>query len=140
VTGPADDAATVFAALLAAFERLDYDAVEALFAEDGAFDLPFRANEPRRIAGQAAVGAFVRASMGEFLAAIRFTVKRLYPCVDREWIVAEYASEGRTVTGGRYANAYVGLMQVHDGRILLFKEHYNPLVTVASRDEAGVPA
>lgn len=58
---------------------------------------------------------------------LRFTVHALTAEEDR--VVAEAESVGRLVNGEAYANTYVFVFRIRDGRIAAIAEHYNALVS-----------
>lgn len=49
--------------------------------------------------------------------------------LDPDWVLAEYRGEIEMLaTGGPYNNHYCGLFHLRDGKIVLFREYYNPIV------------
>ena len=63
---------------------------------------------------------------------MEFPGRRVRPMADPEWVVAEYRGEIDLKGGGSYNNDYVGVFRVVDGRIVLFKEYFNPRVLLDS--------
>lgn len=110
---------------------LDFDAVELLLTEDAAFETPFR-DGPRVTQGRNAIMALLRGSMIPFFTRMNFEIRALYPSEDPAFLVAEYVSDCDTTTGGKYANRYITLVEVRDGRIKLFREYYSPLARAAA--------
>ena len=120
--------------LCAMLERtgaLDLDGLGELLTEDAMFEMPFRDGQ-RLIEGRENIIATMKAAMLPVFTIMRFTVTALYPCEDPAFLVAEYVSDNDTKTGGKYANRYITLMEVRDGRIKLFREHFNPLNRAAA--------
>lgn len=58
------------------------------------------------------------------------TTSEGYPSMrDPNRVLAEYRGEIEVLATGRpYNNHYCGLFHLHDGRITLFREYYNPIV------------
>jgi len=128
-----DERIVLLRALLGALERLDFDAVAQLLAENAVFDFPFRKGR-QAISGRTAIIDDLRVGMGGFLRSMKFEVQSLHPCEDRGLLVAEYASQGVTVDGRPYANRYAALLRVRDGKIVLFREFFDPTAAAAARD------
>lgn len=57
---------------------------------------------------------------------LRFTVDSITAEEDR--VVAEVRSEGTLINGEPYANTYVFVLRVRDGRIAAIAEHFNALI------------
>jgi uncharacterized protein len=57
---------------------------------------------------------------------LRFTIKSL--TADQDRVVAEAESSGRLISGEEYANTYVFVFRIREGRIALVAEHYNALI------------
>jgi uncharacterized protein len=55
-----------------------------------------------------------------------FTIQSL--TADEDRVVAEATSEGRLINGERYAQTYVFIFRIRDGRIAAVAEHYNALI------------
>ncbi|MFT3968250.1 MAG: nuclear transport factor 2 family protein [Sphingobium sp.] len=57
---------------------------------------------------------------------LRFTIRSLTAEEDR--VVAEADSEGTLIDGQSYAQTYVFVLRIRDGRIASVAEHYNALI------------
>ncbi|HMK86297.1 MAG TPA: nuclear transport factor 2 family protein, partial [Steroidobacteraceae bacterium] len=57
---------------------------------------------------------------------LRFTIRSL--TADEDRVVAEAESKGRLINGEEYANTYVFVFRVRDGRLAAIAEHYNALI------------
>ena len=58
-----------------------------------------------------------------------FLISDLQTMEDPAWVVAQYRGEIDLASGGTYNNRYVGIFQIgDDGRIQLFREHFDPIV------------
>lgn len=132
-------AASLLLALLRHFETLGFDEIEQIVHEDAVFEFPFSA-QGARLEGKAAIMAYLRTAMASFVRRMRFDVARQHACADPDWAIAEYRSEAETVAGGRYANRYVGMVHAKDGRILLFREYFNPMAVIAAIGGDAAPA
>jgi ketosteroid isomerase-like protein len=130
--GKADERIRLMQALLGALERLAFDEIGEMIAEDAIFDFPFRAGA-QSTQGRRAIVDDLRVGMGGFLKEMKFEVEALHPCEDPELLAAEYRSRGVTVDGHPYANRYGAFLRVRDGRITLFREFFNPLATQEAR-------
>lgn len=122
-------AAPLLLALLRHFETLDFDPIEQILHDDAVFEFPFSA-QGALLEGKAAIMDYLRTAMPSFVRHMRFTILAEHKCGDPAWAIAEYSSEAETVTGGRYANRYVGLVRAMGGRILIFREYFNPLAVI----------
>jgi ketosteroid isomerase-like protein len=78
---------------------------------------------------------------------LKFTVRSL--TADEDRVVAEAESRGKLVDGSEYANTYVFVFRIRDGRFASIAEHYNalvvqekliPLMEAAQRKVAGSPS
>ena len=58
---------------------------------------------------------------------LRFSIHSL--TADEDRVVAEATSQGRLIDGRDYANTYVFVFRIRDGRIASVAEHYNALIT-----------
>ncbi|HEY8217023.1 MAG TPA: nuclear transport factor 2 family protein [Acidimicrobiia bacterium] len=113
------------------FARLssrDFDGMAELLADDIEFDLAFApAALPMPTRGRSAVHRLVADIIGGMFDPMTLEVTTTYPCADPAMLVVEYASEGVvTHNGNRYANRYVGIFRVDDGRLGFWREYHNP--------------
>lgn len=136
-----DDMAEAEAALrtlLAHFETLAFDRIDAMLDERAIFEFPFSTHEQgRRIEGRAAIIDYLNAAMASFVTSMRFTVDAVHACADPDWAIAEYRSTGTLKAGGTYANRYAGLVRVKGDRLLLFREYFNPSATIVEAGDAA---
>jgi len=58
---------------------------------------------------------------------LRFTIKSF--TADEDRVVAEAESKGKLINGQDYANTYVFVFRIRDGRLASVAEHYNALIT-----------
>jgi ketosteroid isomerase-like protein len=129
-TGSFDVLRRVFDALGAA----DVAALDDLYTEDYVLELPYSKPEPVRVEGRAAAQAYLTGAFRTVRFALSIT--DLYEI--EGGVVAEYTSEGEVVaTGRRYANTYIGLWRIRDGRISATREFYDPLVAAEAFAEGA---
>jgi ketosteroid isomerase-like protein len=57
---------------------------------------------------------------------LRFTIQSL--TADEDRVVAEATSEGTLINGEPYAQTYIFVLRIRDGRIASVAEHYNALI------------
>jgi ketosteroid isomerase-like protein len=104
---------------------LDSDLMLDACADDVVFNFPpAPAPIPKRIEGKPAFEEFLRPVMAHF-SDIEFTRLEIRPEVDPERVVAEYSSRGTLATGAPFANVYVELFRVRDGKIVESTEFFD---------------
>ena len=119
-----------------ALESRDIDAVIELWHDDGVLEFPFAPDgAPKTATGK----AHIKQVLGEDLAdrsRVTFPHLDIQPMLNPESVVAEFTSDMEVASSEEiYANQYVAIAKVKDGRLLLFREYFNPLVDL----EAGNP-
>ncbi len=121
----------VFREALTRLAKQDLDGWMALCAEDVVFEFPFApSGRPRRLEGKAAVADYLSHLPGsvELSGPPALTV---HHTTDPETIIVEMGVEGRvTATGRPYAQDYVIVLVVKDGLMTLYRDYWNPLVTL----------
>lgn len=117
--------------LLNCFEAFDFDGVDRLLQDGAVFDFPYRSSN-QVVAGRTAIVDHLRSGMTAFIKTIKFHIDAQYPSQDGEFVVTEYSSEAERVAGGMYRNRYVCILKAQDGRIVLYREYYNPLALAAT--------
>jgi len=108
--------------------------VEAFFAEVAAGDLPDSLLTPDMTGWITTQGTMDKTSYQGLIrllarmtdGPLRFTIDAVTAQDDR--IVAEARSAGRLISGEDYAQTYVYVFRLRDGRIASVAEHYNALV------------
>ena len=116
-------------AAMKAVSDYEFDAVEAMVADDIVIQVPFAAlGMPERIEGRAQfVGGlrFIPNMFKEF----KLTIGEVYDCPEDDIVAFEQTSRGTfAVDGSEYANRYMMLFGFRDGKIRLWKEYYNSQV------------
>lgn len=115
-------------AFLGALEEKDMAAFAEVWADDGVQDMPFSPEGfPKRVEGKENIIAHY-AAWPEISGDAAFTDDLVfYPMADAEWVFAEYRGRVEILTTGRvYEQRYGGLFHVRDGKIVLFREYYDP--------------
>ena len=102
-----------------------------LWDEDGVLEFPFA---PTRhvIAqhGKTEILAYMRAAAGGIVTD-EVTELRAHPGLDPEILVVELETRGHLAeTGAPYDQKYVCIFQTHGGRILRYREYWNPLISI----------
>ncbi len=100
-----------------------------LWDKDGVQDMPYSPpGFPKRVEGKAAIAKHYSAlptNVGRMV----FPDLVIYPMVDPNTFYAEYRGEIEVLaTGKPYNNIYAGLFKFRNGKILLYREYYNPMV------------
>ncbi|WP_372426120.1 nuclear transport factor 2 family protein [Salinarimonas chemoclinalis] len=107
------------------------DGVLDLFAEDVIFEFPYAPEGLRkRLDGRDRLAEHF-ARLGPLVEFHRFDLEAAYVCGDT--VVIEFGCEGRGVeTGIAYDQTYVSVVTLRDGRIVRYKDYWNPLVALAA--------
>jgi ketosteroid isomerase-like protein len=106
-----------------------YDEVLQYLHPEIVVDCPFPAfhqGPMRRGASQIAAGfAFLPAVFSRF----KLTITGVFDCPEQNSVVFEQLSEGvLKATGAAYANRYLMIFGFRDGKIVLWREYFNPEV------------
>ncbi|MDB5726210.1 MAG: hypothetical protein JWQ16_2964 [Novosphingobium sp.] len=110
---------------LTALGRLDFDAAGALLDENAVVELPY-VNDGLTVRGRADILQFLRRSMSKSVAGIVYKLDHAYPSPSADAVVLEISTQGRTATGREYTNRLVGVFVFGGGKIVLFREYFNP--------------
>jgi ketosteroid isomerase-like protein len=115
---------------LTGLEDKDMARVNGVWADDAVQEMPYAPEGfPKRVAGK---DALIRqyAAWPQNSGRARFTDGiRFYPTRDPEIVVAEFHGISEIVPTGRvYDQRYVGIFHVENGKITLFREHFDPNV------------
>jgi ketosteroid isomerase-like protein len=122
------DACALVAEVFARLQAMEIERLLDLFADDMVLEMPVRgAGGPERLEGKEAVGAFLR-RFPQIFRRLDFVAHTEYPMADPSLVAAEYRSEGEAHTGLPYRNVYAAIFRVRDGKIVLWREYFNPIV------------
>ncbi|HZG07345.1 MAG TPA: nuclear transport factor 2 family protein [Allosphingosinicella sp.] len=115
---------------LTGLEDKDMERVNGVWAEDAVQEMPYApAGFPKRVEGREALirqySAWpANSGKARFTDGIRF-----HPTQNPEVVVAEFHGVSEIVPTGRvYDQRYVGIFHVENGKITLFREHFDPNV------------
>jgi ketosteroid isomerase-like protein len=129
-----DSAAAVVERVLALVGSLDIDGAARLLADDLVLELPFRADGgSRRLEGVDA-SRFIR-SMPKLFERLPFDTVTIHGQLPSGMVVAEYTTDGVTHAGRSYRNSYVGFFRVRAGKVIFWREYFDPNVISAAFPE-----
>jgi ketosteroid isomerase-like protein len=113
---------------LTGLEDKDMDRVNAVWAEDAVQDMPYSPpGHPKRVVGRQALVDLYRnwptlSGRARFTDGIRF-----YPTLDPQIVFVEFHGEVYIIPTNRtYRQTYGGLFHVKNGKVVLFREYYDP--------------
>jgi ketosteroid isomerase-like protein len=107
------------------------EAWKATFAEDGVWEMPF-APEPlaKSVPGRHLIGHFIDWFF-DSVPDLRIDSLTVHDTTDPELFVLELRGTATvSQTGKIYANTYCTHMRIRDGKIVLFREYFNPNVVL----------
>jgi uncharacterized protein len=105
--------------------------VADLLTEDAVFDVPYADASAMEmpVRGREAFAATFAWVVAELFDPFLLEPIEEYLGADPEVLIVEYRSEGAIkANGSPYANRYVGVFRIRDGKIALWREYYNPEV------------
>ncbi|AKT41921.1 nuclear transport factor 2 family protein [Chondromyces crocatus] len=112
-----------------------------LFAEDGMVEFPYAGSlgSPGRLEGKAAIRRYFTEALKSF-EGLEFTRRRKHLLHDPDLVIAEvHGSATITTTGRRYEQDYVMVLQTRAGKIVLYREYWDPMAGLAAFGPAGGP-
>lgn len=113
-------------------EAMDIESWADLWAEDGVQEMPYPPQGlPDRVIGKAALYKHYK-TLPEMFVSMRYPISLLQTLEDPEWVIAEYTGEISIKTGGHYNNRYCTLFHIRNGKIVLTREYFNPLILMES--------
>lgn len=130
--GAPRSAAEVAADFLERLGDLDIDGALANFANDAVQEMPYSpAGFPHRLDG---IDAIRRQYSGlpDAYTSMHFDITATHNTTDPGCVILEYTGSIRLKTGGRYDNTYIGVFHTRNGRIVCFREYFNPMVLQAA--------
>lgn len=100
-----------------------------LWDQNGVQDMPYSPpGFPKRVEGKVAIAKHY-STLPTNVGRMVFLDLVIYPMVDQNTLFAEFRGEIEVLaTGKPYNNTYAGLFQFRNGKILLYREYYNPMV------------
>ena len=142
ISAPAENQASIAAtAFLDALAISDADAIAGMWADDAVLKFPFAPKGfPESVEGQPAIEKYFRDALAA-VTPIAYPNRVVTPLADPNACVIEFDSQ---LTVGSdptvQENSYITIVRVRDGKIVLFKEHYDSVKRVAgfpSADEVA---
>ncbi len=120
--------------MLAAFGAGDVSALAAYLHPDARAEFPFAPPAmPSVFTGRGEVMMAFTQGRANFVE-MRITPNRTYWCGNEQTLVIEATSEARMIGGTDYRNAYVFLIGIRDGTIILWREYFNGLIAQRAID------
>ena len=106
----------------------DTDGFADLFAPDGAIELPFAGPDlPSRLDGRQAIRDFSDRTAASPLRIEDLETVALHHTSDPEVVIVELLSQVTVATTGRrFAVRSIQVFRIRDGKILLFRDYFNP--------------
>ena len=136
----ADDPISVSRRYLEALSARDVEAMCAELSDDVVFNLPVLQDPfPKRVEGQEAHD-FVRNVIPTMWTDFRLVGIELRQEADPERVIAEFTSEGTMFNGNPYAQVYVFLLRVRDGKVVETKEFFDSLALATAMGAIPSPA
>lgn len=135
--GPAERAARALVHLIGT----DVEAWLACFADDAVVEFPYAASieRPTRLVGRAAIADYFRTTPALFQS-LSFRDLRVVQGRDPDVAVVEvHGSATITTTGRRYEQDYVVFVRTRDGRVVSYREYWNPLPGIEAFGLEGLP-
>lgn len=105
----------------------------SMVAEDGAMEFPYAPpGYPQRLDGRTAIADYMRDYPNKVEIA-SFTIEAFHQTLDPNVVILEFSVDGRAVETGRpYTMRYVGVIRLRDGKIINYRDYWNPLVAAAA--------
>ena len=102
-----------------------------LFAEDAVLECPFAPpGSMHRVSGKKEIAAYLD-QIKDSLGSDGMTLSAAFHTVDAEAAILEYSGTASNVRNGKhYAQRYIAVVKLREGRIVLFREYWNPLPVV----------
>lgn len=129
----ADDAVAVVQRYLEGLCRLDTEAMFAEISEEEfVLELPLAPEGmPKRVETKQGLIDFFGPVAAGLWKEIEFPTLEVRAEADPERVIAQYTSRGTFANGKPYANTYVNLCRVRNGKIVYSAEYFDPIALVA---------
>lgn len=127
----ADAPVAVLSGFLDALGSLDPDRAFSYFATDGTFAFPYAPpGMPAQARGEKQLAAMLR-GMAMF-DDIAIYDREVHATDDAEVAIATFAARAHLRGGRPYANRYVSVARIRDGRILEYSEYFGPIALITA--------
>ena len=115
------------------------DSLLGLFADDVIFEFPYAPGGlPKRLEGAAALATYLE-RLGPLLTFGPMELGDVWD--DGATVVFEFSCRGEGVeTGAPYNQAYISVVTLRDGRIVRYRDYWNPLVVLSALGGAEAAA
>lgn len=137
---PREQAKQLIREYVAAVNAWDFDRLEQLLDEQAVLELPYvPPGVESRYEGRATMLAFMREVAKHIPSENQHDLKLDTLHDEPGTVIATYKSDMR-IDGRPYRNQYVGVFKVHNGRVKLFVEYFDPiklLVAMGGKLEGG---
>jgi ketosteroid isomerase-like protein len=106
----------------------DFDAVARHLHDELVIECPFPAffQGPLRRGGAQVAAGF--AFIPQIFKSFKLDITEIYDCPEQDVVVFEQTSQGEFLSGARYANRYVMIFGFRDGKVVLWRECFDPIV------------
>jgi len=118
-------------AYLALLQAQRWDEWIDLWADDAVLEFPFAHDSRQNVyRGKRDILEYMSATTGSIVVD-SVTDLRVHPLLDPEAVVVELQIAGRQIVNGSpYNQRYVTIFQYKDGKIVNYREYWNPLVSI----------
>jgi ketosteroid isomerase-like protein len=110
---------------LASLGRLDFDGASAFLDEDAVLDLPY-AGPGHVVRGRSQIVGFFQGTMTGKVGHITYQLDHAYPSREPGVTVLEVSTKVEAAQGGAASNRLVAIFRFQGGKIVLFREYFNP--------------
>jgi len=118
----------IVASMLQHLEEMNIPAWQSLWSDDASQEMPFAPEGfPKKLEGMTVLYNQYK-SLPENFRSMKFSIEHLETLADPEWVVAEYKGLIELKNGGHYDNSYISLAHIKNGKIVLLREYFNPIV------------
>ena len=121
-------------------DRLNSNAssFQEMFDRDGVMEFPFAYGDlPRRIEGREALASHL-SMLATLITFDRMGEPTIIPSTDPDTVVIEFEGFGKGMaTGEPYEQRYVSIIRTRNGRIVHYKDYWNPLSVLSALRGAG---
>lgn len=123
-----DQVISVVQQFFATLEAMDMEAFFALWHADGRQEMPFAPDGfPFHLDGIEAIRRQY-GGLPDAYGRMIFPGLVVRPLTEAGWVFAEYNGQIELLNGSVYNNRYCGLFHIENGKIVLFREYFNPII------------
>ncbi len=124
--------------VLRAGREFDAETLLAHLAPDGYIEWPYRpAGVPAQLRGRAEIRAYLASAAKPPIRWNEFVDVVMHETVDPEVVIVEYEGRGTvTTTGAPYLQNVIAVFRIRAGRVVSWRDYFNPLALAQARMEA----